>query len=61
MQGIKKEIAVPQGRRVQGCGESISFLLPYRNATKIFLPIFYFEKNFILQNTGCGKLTSFFI
>jgi hypothetical protein len=33
-------------------------LLPYRNATKIFLPIFHFEKkkkHFILQNINQSK------
>jgi hypothetical protein len=34
------------GRGVHGCGGSIASLLPYKNATKIFLPIFDFEKIF---------------
>jgi hypothetical protein len=35
-----------QGHRVHGCGGSIASLLPYKNATEIFLPIFDFEKIF---------------
>jgi hypothetical protein len=35
-----------QGHRVHGCGGSIASLLPHKNATKIFLPIFNFEKIF---------------
>jgi hypothetical protein len=37
---------IVQGRRVHGCGGSIASLLHYRNATKIFPPIFYFKKIF---------------
>jgi hypothetical protein len=35
-----------QGCMVQGYGGSIASLIPYRNATKIFLPIFDFKKIF---------------
>jgi hypothetical protein len=35
-----------QGYRVRGCDGSVASLLPYRNATKIFLPIFDFDKIF---------------
>jgi hypothetical protein len=35
-----------QGCKVHGCGGSIASLHPYRNATKIFLPVFDFEKIF---------------
>jgi hypothetical protein len=37
------------GRRVHGCGGSIASLLPYRKATKIFLPISILKEYFILQ------------
>jgi hypothetical protein len=33
------------GPRVHGCGGSTASQLPYRNATKLSLPIFVFEKN----------------
>jgi hypothetical protein len=33
----------------------VEALLPYRNATKIFLPIFDFEKYFVLQNINQSK------
>jgi hypothetical protein len=44
-----------QRRRVHGCGGSSASLLPCRNATTIFLPIFYLKKNFILQNINQSK------
>jgi hypothetical protein len=35
-----------RGHRVCGCGGRIASLLCYKNATKIFLPIFDFKKIF---------------
>jgi hypothetical protein len=37
-------VGTEQGRMIQGCGGIIPSLLPYRNATNIFLPILDFEK-----------------
>jgi hypothetical protein len=37
--------SIIRGHWVYGCGGSTAFLLPYRNATKIFLQIFNFKKN----------------
>jgi hypothetical protein len=39
-------ITFNQGHRVHGCGGSIASFLPYKNATKIFLPILHFKKIF---------------
>jgi hypothetical protein len=45
--GITFDRHILQGRRVRGCGGSIPSLLPYKNATTIFLPVFDFEKIYI--------------
>jgi hypothetical protein len=37
--------------------DAVEALLPYRNATKTFLPIFDLKKNFILQNINQSSLT----